>query len=438
MAQTASLELREQAAVSSWLAVGICFFINMLDGFDILAMSFTAALIEREWGLMPTDVGFLLSAGLAGMVIGSLFLSPIADTLGRRAVLLLCLSIITVGMLLSAFADSRNELALCRFLTGLGIGGLLAGITTVAAEYAPPQHRKLAIGLVTSSYPIGATLGGFAAIPLIAAYGWPSVFVFGGLLSLVLIPVVYFALPESLAFLLSGKPRNALARANAVLRRLDRAQIAALPEVKALDPAEKKDLLDIFRPGLRTGTMLICAAFFMNMVTFYFLMGWIPRIIVGMGLPNNVGIAALSFINLFGVVGGSLAGYWTGRAGLGRVTAIFMVLMYGSILLFGLVPPDPTLIWIAASILGFFMIGTMVGLYAIVAHVFPTHVRNTGTGVAIGLGRLGAVAGPYLAGLLIAAGWQRPLYFAVLGIPTLIAAGLSLQAARRERDIESV
>jgi MFS family permease len=386
---------------------------------------------------MPTDVGFLVSAGLAGMVVGSLFLSPIADTLGRRAVLLLCLSIITVGMFLSAFTDARNELAFCRFFTGLGIGGLLASLNTVAAEYAPPQHRKLAIGLVTSSYPIGATLGGFAAIPLIAAYGWPAVFIFGALLSLVLIPVVYLLLPESLAFLFSGKAKNALTRANAVLRRLGRPQIAALPASQASD-AEAKDLLDVFRPGLLTGTLLICGGFFMNMVTFYFLMGWIPRIVVSMGLTNDVGIAAVSLINLFGVAGGFLAGYLAARFGLGRVTAAFMVLMYASMLLFAVVPADRMLIWTAASVLGFFMIGTMVGLYAIVAHIYPTHVRTTGTGTAIGLGRLGAVAGPYLAGVLIAAGWQRPLYFAVLGIPTLIAAVLSLAAARREREIETV
>jgi benzoate transport len=435
MAQTASMEMREQAVASSWVAVGIAFIINMLDGFDILAMSFTAALIREEWGLMPTDVGFLLSAGLAGMVFGSLFLSPVADTLGRRAVLLLCLTIVTVGMMLSAFAETRDQLALFRFLTGLGIGGLLSGLNTVAAEFAPPQHRKLAIGLVTSSYPIGATLGGFAAIPLIAAYGWQSVFVFGGLLSLVMIPVVYFLLPESLAFLLSGKAKNALARANAVLRRLDRPEMAALPPPKA--KAAEQSLLDIFRPALLPGTLLICSAFFMNMVTFYFLMGWIPPIVVSMGLPNNVGIAALSFINLFGVIGGSLAGYWAGKIGLGRVTAIFMALMYVSMLLFSLVPAQPEMIWAAASLLGFFMIGTMVGLYAIVAHVFPTHVRTTGTGTAIGLGRLGAVVGPYLAGLLIEAEWQRFLYFAVLGIPTLIAAVLSLAAARREREIEA-
>lgn len=438
MAQTASLELRDQAAATSWLAVGICFLINMLDGFDIVAMSFTAPLIEREWGLAPTDVGILLSSGLFGMAAGSVFLSPIADLFGRRAVLLLCLSIITVGMIASPLADARNELALFRFFTGLGIGGLLSGINTIAAEYAPPQHRKLAIGLVTSSYPIGVTVGGFISIPLIAAYGWPAVFVFGGLMSLVMIPVVYFLLPESLAFLLSGKPRNALARANAVLRRLNRPEIARLPEAKAKDAEAKKDLLDIFRPGLRTATFLICAAFFMNVMSFYFLMGWIPRIVVSMGLTNDVGIAAVSFINLFGVVGGFLAGYLAARFGLGRVTAIFMVLMYASMLLFALVPASPLLIWIAASILGFFMIGTMVGLYAIVAHVFPGHVRTTGTGFAIGIGRLGAVVGPLIAGYLIAAGWQRPAYFAVLGIPTLIAAVLSLQAARREREIETV
>jgi MFS family permease len=167
-------------------------------------------------------------------------------------------------------------------------------------------------------------------------------------------------------------------------------------------------------------------------------MGWIPKLITDSGLPNAVGITALSLINLFGVIGGALAGWWAGRMSMGWVTFVFMLMMYVSMILFSVMPAEPAALWIASSILGFFMIGTMVGLYTIVAHVFPTHVRATGTGAAIGIGRLGAVAGPYLGGVLIAAGWQRPLYFAVLGIPTLLAAVLAVLAARREREIETV
>ena len=427
----------ETRAASSWLAVGICVFINMLDGFDILAMAFTAPVIADAWTLTPTQLGVLFSAGLAGMTLGSLALSPIADTWGRRAVLLLCLSIITVGMLLSALASGHLELAFFRFLTGLGIGGLLSGINTVAAEYAPARQRNFAIGLVTSAYPVGATLGGIAAIPLIRTYGWESVFVLGGLLSLVMIPIVYFALPESLAFLLSRKPRNALVRANAILRRFNAPTLAALPEIKRTG-VERQTLVDIARPGLRVGTALICGAFFMNMLTFYFLMSWVPKLVVDMGLSTDIGITASVLINLFGTFGGGICGYLASRANLGKVTAICMVLMFAAMIAFALMPPVAAAVLAASAVLGFFMIGTMVGLYAIVAHVFPTHVRATGTGAAIGLGRLGAVAGPYLGGVLIAAGWSRPLYFALLGIPTLIAAVLTVFAARRAREIETL
>lgn len=423
------------ATGASWLAVWVCFVINMLDGFDILAMAFTAPLIEREWGLVPTELGLLFSAGLAGMVVGSLSLSPIADTIGRRAVLLLCLGIVTAGMMLSAFATELMQLVGLRFLTGLGIGGLLSGLNTVAAEYAPAHQRKFAIGLVTASYSLGATIGGFASIRLIAEFGWPAVFMFGGIASLVMIPIVYFALPESLAFLLSGKPKNALARVNAVMAATGRPALSALPAQAA---GAKPSLFDIFKPDMRVGTALICAAYFMNMMTFYFVLSWTPRVIVSMGQTPNVGILASTYMNLAGFIGGVLLGVWANRFPVGRATSVFMVAMYATMILFSNLPANVPVLLAVSAMLGFFMIGTMSGLYTIVAVVFPTHVRATGTGVAIGIGRLGAVVGPYLGGMLIEANWSRPASWAVLGIPALIAAVLATQAAKRERAIEAI
>jgi benzoate transport len=423
---------------TAWLVVAICTVINMLDGFDVLAIAFTAPHIAAAWQLQPTQIGILLSAGLAGMTLGSLLLSPIGDVLGRRTVLLACLAIVSGAMIASAFCSTVMQLAICRFVTGLGIGGMLSGITTVTAEYAPPERRNFAIGLVTVGYPIGATLGGMAAIPLIAQFGWTSVFIFGGLLSLAMIPVVWLALPESLAFLLSRQPHNALSRANDVLQRLDRAPLAALPERRSAEASERKTLLDIFRPGLAVATVLICTAFFLNMFSFYFVMSWTPKVVVDMGLPPDIGITASVLLNLFGVVGGVLCGYLSERYGVARVTGIYMVMTFVSMVVLSLVPATVPAVLAAASFLGFFMLATMVGLYSIVAAVFPTHVRTTGTGVAIGIGRLGAVAGPYSAGVLIQAGWQRPAYWAALGVPVLLAAAVTAIAARRRRTFEVV
>jgi benzoate transport len=424
-------------AKTAWVVVALCTIINMMDGFDVLAISFAAPEVAREWGLQPTQLGLLFSAGLAGMTVGALVLSPLADILGRRTILLTCLFVISAAMILSAYAQGLTSLALFRFLTGLGIGGMLSGINTVTAEYAPERQRNFAIGLVTCGYPIGATLGGIAAIPLIAQFGWPSVFLFGGFLSLVMIPIVWVALPESLAFLLSRQPRDALVRANALLRRLERPQLASLPQPAARDGKGRKSLFDIFDSSLIAGTLLIVTAFFMNMLSFYFVMSWTPKVIVDMGLSTQVGISASVAINMFGVVGGILCGYLAGRFGLARVTGIYMLMTFVGMVVFSFMPADFTLLMVASAFLGFFLLGTMVGLYAIVAVVFPTHVRATGTGVAIGIGRLGAIVGPYLGGILIAAGWQRPLYWAALGVPVLIAAVVTAGAAQRARRIEA-
>jgi MFS family permease len=272
---------------------------------------------------------------------------------------------------------------------------------------------------------------------LIAQFGWPSVFLFGGVLSLAMIPIVWVALPESLAFLLSRQPRDALVRANALLRRLERPQLASLPQPAARDGGGRKSLFDIFDSSLIAGTLLIVTAFFMNMLSFYFVMSWTPKVIVDMGLSTQVGISASVLINLFGVVGGILCGYLAGRFGLARVTGFYMLMTFVGMVVFSLMPADVTFLMLASAFLGFFLLGTMVGLYAIVAVVFPTHVRATGTGVAIGIGRLGAIVGPYLGGILIAAGWQRPLYWAALGVPVLIAAIVTAGAAQRARRIEA-
>ena len=187
------------------LAVTICVVINMIDGFDVLVMAFTAPSIAAEWSLEPQSVGVLLSAGLFGMSAGSLFLAPLADRLGRRNTILICLIIISIGMLASAFTWSVLTLASARVVTGIGIGGMLASITTITAEYASHKRQGFAISMVQSGYPVGATIGGTIAAVLIVAWGWRSVYVFGAACTLVMIPLVLRYLPESLEYLIERK-----------------------------------------------------------------------------------------------------------------------------------------------------------------------------------------------------------------------------------------
>jgi benzoate transport len=403
------------------MVVVICAVLNMVDGFDVLAMSFTAPLIAREWGVAPATLGVLLSAGLVGMGVGALFISPIADVIGRRAVVILSTVIMSVGMFASAATTGVLELWLCRFATGLGIGGVLASGNTLLAEYAPTRWRDFVISTMVIGYPVGAIVGGSIFAVLVSLYGWRSAFVFGGLASSVLLPLIFLYLPESLDFILSRRRADTLGQVNAVLRRLGRPSLAALPDLPR-EETDTKAVIGVFEPRFIKSTLLMVLSFFMLMFSFYFVVSWTPKNLVDLGFTVEQGIFALVLLNLGGIFGGLAFGYFA-RLSSARVLAPYMLLgLFVVIVAFGMLQSGLIAMMAAAFIVGFFLMGAMAGLYIIVPYVYPPKVRNTGTGLAIGIGRVGAMVGPYLAGLLIAAGWDRVAYYSVLALPVLISA----------------
>ena len=185
-----------------WSVIAVCMALNMIDGFDVLVMAFTASAVSGHWKLSGSELGFLLSAGLFGMAAGSLLLAPMADKLGRRPLILLCLAVSGLGMLASAWSQTPAQLAVLRVITGLGVGGILACSNVIASEYASLRWRSLAVTLQSTGYALGATIGGSIAVWLLAHHGWRSVFMFGGCSTLAVLVLAWFALPESLDFLL--------------------------------------------------------------------------------------------------------------------------------------------------------------------------------------------------------------------------------------------
>ena len=406
------------------VAVTICMVINMLDGFDVLAIAFAGPPIAREWALTPMELGMLFSSGLAGMTLGSLAISPFADTLGRRPLVLFGLVVISFGMAGSAMMHGLWPLAGLRFFTGLGIGTLLSSINTTVAEYSSQRRRDFAVAFMSVGYPIGATLGGMIAIYLITRFGWRSVFVFGAVLSALIVPVVLVRLPESLDFLLHKRPADALNRINALLRKMGRGELLHLPEPGHVGVVSVKTVTGIFDRSFATRTLLVCTSYFLVMLSFYFLLNWTPKVLVDQGLSLQLGISGAVLMNAGGVIGGLLFGYFAGRFGLRELSSVFMVLLFAAVVVFGFAELNLVAMAALVSIIGFFMIGVIASLYALVAAMYPPQVRNTGTGLAIGIGRFGAIAGPYLGGVLIAAGWARPAYCAALAAPALLAAFL--------------
>jgi benzoate transport len=404
------------------LVVVVCVAINMIDGFDVLAISFAAPDIAKQWQLPPAMLGLLLSVGPLGMALGSLFLSPFADLIGRRKTSLVCMIVITLGMMFSGFAQNFAELGILRVVTGLGIGGILASANTLVAEYSSDKRRALAVAWMAAGYPIGATLGGLAAVYLLGAYGWPSVFAFGAVCSALLVPIMIGLLPESLDYLVSRtRPENraaALARINATLRKTQRPPLAAFPEIATRPRA----VFSVFAPETGRSAALICSGFFLVMFSFYFLLTWTPKILVDLGLSTTLGVSGAVLMNFGGIVGGLLFGLGAGALGVRKFGAAVMVLCFLSALAFAALPANLFVLLPVGCVLGLFMFASMTSLYALAPIIFPIEARATGTGLGIGLGRIGAVLGPYAAGLLIGAGWSRLSYTLLLTLPFLLAA----------------
>ncbi len=406
-----------------WLAVAICVMLVMLDGFDVLVMAFTASSISAEWHLTGAQLGVLFSAGLFGMAGGSLCLAPLADRFGRQAIILVCLGLITVGMLLSAFAQSSLELGILRALTGVGIGGMLASVSVITAEYSSSKWRSTCVAFQATGYPIGATLGGMVAAVLLVHSGWRSVFIFGAICTALMVPAVLLWLPESVDFLLAKQPRGALDKLNKLLRKMGRPALASLPAkpVKVVGDGTTGGFGALFAPGMLRSTLLVWSGFFLLMFTFYFALSWTPKLLVAAGLSAQQGITGGVLMNLGGIVGGTLFGLLAARLELGRLTAASLCLTALAMAAFGYATGALGLAFVAAFGIGVFIFGGMAGLYSFAPIIYPAAVRSTGMGWAIGIGRLGAILAPLTAGLLLDNGWTPPQLYYVFALPLLLA-----------------
>jgi MFS family permease len=424
------------------LIVGITIALNALDGFDVLSISFASPGIAAEWQIDRAALGFVLSMELFGMALGSLALGSVADRIGRRPTVLGCLAVMATGMIMVTtstgylgglvtplFAlfgvnvDVRlADLSVWRIVTGLGIGGMLAAINAVVAEFSNTRRRDLNVAIMSIGYPVGAAAGGFITSTGLQLSEWRSVFYFGATVTIVMIPTVFFFMPESVHWLARKQPAGALERINHTLRRLGHQTVAALPAVTA--EVRKLSTREIFRPGLLGVTATVTAAYFLHVTTFYFLAKWVPAIIVNMGFaPSSAGYV-LSWLNVGGASGGTVLGLLSQRYPLKRLTIGAMVLSTLAVTLFGRSPADLVQLTMICVAAGFCTNASITGMYALFAKAFPTHVRASGTGVAVGVGRGGSVLAPIIAGYLFNVGYSLPTVASIMALGSLLAAGV--------------
>ncbi|CCW18843.1 major facilitator superfamily MFS_1 [Sphingobium indicum BiD32] len=412
------------------VAVAVCFLLNALDGFDVLAVTFAAPGIAKEWAIGPGAIGIIVSTGLVGMVIGSLTLGQLADRIGRRRQILFCLGIMTVGMFASAFATGLVSLGLLRALTGLGLGAMLAAINAMSAEFANRRRRDLAVSIMAAGYPVGGIIGGWGAAQLLRTQGWEAIFLFGGVATLAMVPLVLACLPESIGWLATRGGPDALARINAILRRLGQpqaAQLVALNEPKA-------SMRALFADRYRVTTIALIIMYGLHMMTFYYALGWAPSLVVALGFDPSQATIVSVFMNSGGAIGGLTLGLLSPRLGLRPLVIFSLAGAAAAVAVFGAVPPQLVVLQLAAFILGFLSNGSVVGLYALIANVYPTTLRATGTGAVIGFGRFGAAFGPFAAGQLLAAGAGRGTTSLLLALGSGIAALVLLASRIRPSD----
>jgi benzoate transport len=406
------------------LIVIITIGLNAMDGFDVASISYASPGISREWGIDSGGLGIVLSMELWGMALGSIFLGGVADKLGRRRTILVCITLMAIGMFLATTVRNPVELSIWRVVTGLGIGGMLAAINAVSAEFSNTRRRDLCVSLMSIGYPVGAVIGGLASRQLLVNHDWRSVFYLGAGASAVLIPIVFLFVPESVHWLAQKQPAGALDQINTSLRRIGHRTVSALPALSAA--ARKLSVGDILKPGLVGITVLVTAAYFFHIVTFYFILKWVPKIIVNFGFPPSSAAGVLMWTNVGGATGGALLGLLTQKYGVRGLTIGAMVLSTIAVAAFGQTPADLYVMsWICAAA-GFCTNAAIVGLYALFAKAFPTHVRATGTGFAIGVGRGGAALAPIIAGYLFQWGYALPIVAITMAAGSLLAAGVLL------------
>ena len=414
------MDLRQRIDTSpmsayQWLIIGLCTFLNALDGYDVLAISFTSNAVSDEFGLTGTELGIVMSSALFGMAVGALTLGPIADRIGRRNMTILAILVNGVGLFLSATATSATELGLWRVVTGLGIGGILVGTNVLSAEYASRKHRGLAISIYAAGYGIGASLGGTAMVGLINNYGWRSVFVVGGIMTVISLLLVLPLLPESASYLYNRQPKNAQRKADQIARRLGYTETVDLTPVETESSRAEQEtgISKLFNAQNRRVTIVIWIAFFVIMFGFYF--------VNATGLSETLSMVVTVMLTLGGAIGSLVFGLFTARWSTRVVLSRFTVLAAILMAIFVFSAQWTAVVLIFGVLVGLFINGCIAGLYVLTPQSYASGLRSTGTGWAIGIGRFGAIIAPTATGAPMDGGWTPQAIYISVGVVILIA-----------------
>ena len=411
--------------------IGFCGLVLLLDGFDTQAMGFLVPPIAEELNIPLSAFGPVLSAGLFGLMLGAMASGPIADRFGRKWAIIVSAIVFGSFSLLTATASSLDELVTLRFLTGLGLGGAMPNVVALASEYAPKRLQSTLVTLIFVGMGGGAVLASIVGAAMIPVWGWRSVFYVGGILPIALALTLVKALPESVRFLLArgGDAR----RVAAIMSRIapDIAHASFKPESA---PIVRTGIAVkyLFTDGRTPGTILLWIPFFMNLLILYFILSWMPSLLRQAGFPVSAGITAVLMFSIGGIVGTVLQGPLMNRLGVfggifGEFIASLLLVIFASQIF-----ENFPLMMVVTFVLGMTVQGAQAGINALSAMYYPTAIRSTGVGWALGIGRIGSIVGPLIGGVMLSMQWTPQQIFMTGAIPAFIAGLAVLTSAQMQ------
>jgi AAHS family 4-hydroxybenzoate transporter-like MFS transporter len=399
--------------------VVICALLAFVEGFGAQNAGFVAPALAKAWRLDHNALGLFFSLGLFGLMLGALFVAPVADRIGRKPVLLGCLVLFGLGSLGMAFSPSVELLYLTRFITGLGIGGAMPNAIALTSEYAPARNRAMLVVMMFNGFIAGSIAAGLVAARIVEALGWNSVFILGGVLPLLLAPVVWALLPESVRFLASKDRQNEV---SVFMRRIDPELPAAGVTYRLEDHAKARmSVAALFRDGRARRTILMWIMVFCSLLDLFLMTNWLPTQIASLGVSVAIAILISTCLQVGGMIG-MVLGWVMDRIGPAKTLTGGYLISAASIAAIALVGDSVPLLTISVLCAGFGHIGAQTAANAVAAESYPTEIRSTGVGWFLGIGRIGSIVGPSLAGYLLAAGVSNRDIFLMAVIPALVAA----------------
>ncbi len=414
-----------------------CLLLMLFDGYDLAINGVALPLLMQDWGLSAVQAGMLASTALAGMMFGAMFFGMLADRIGRKKVILICVVLFSGFTFAGGFASNPTEFAVLRFLAGLGIGGVMPNLVALTSEYAPQRLRSTLVTTMFSGYAVGGVMAAVLGAWLTPSFGWEIMFWIAGI-PLLLLPVLWKFLPESLTFLVKAEKNQ---QAHEVLTHLAPNENfhpqsrLELSEVKIVEAATVGSL---FKQGRAMSTLLFWLAFFMCLLTLYALGSWLPKLMMAAGYSLGSSLMFLLAMNIGAVVGTVAGGILADKFHLKPV--IITLCLAGAVALSILGFKTPIAVtYLLVAVAGASAIGSQILLYSYVAQYYPLTVRSTGIGWASAIGRSGAIVGPILIGALLGMELPHQFNFIAVGLPVVVVAIAITLIGRKttSRDVES-